>query len=147
MTFLPLESWIFNKQHRYQLLPIARDFIGCRAVIDLLLELLECVGFWRNEYGEFGLSYFTVRNFFELCSPMICVAFMLIDIADKDSYREQTYGWSRQTLLSLVIFQHWYRLSQMYRCFQGFAHGILPVSLSLEYTIPAVFLTSTKRKL
>jgi hypothetical protein len=132
----------FTHLSSYQLLPIARDFIGCRAVIDLLLELLECVGFWRNEYGEFGLSYFTVRNFFELCSPMICVAFMLIDIADKDSYREQTYGWSRQTLLSLVIFQHWYRLSQMYRCFQGFAHGILPVSLSLEYTIPAVFLTS-----
>merc|ERR1719271_913130 len=47
----------------------------------------------------------------------------------------------RDVLLSLVIFQHWYRMSQTYRCLQSFAHGILPVSLSLEYTIPALFLT------
>jgi hypothetical protein len=123
------------------MLPVARDFVGCRALTDILLEFLEWLGYCRNGYAEFGLSYMSVRQLFELGAPVICIAFMVVDYAGDDPLF-QSYERFREILLSLVIFQYWYRMSQTYRCFQGFAYGILPVSLSLEYTIPALFLTS-----
>ena len=118
--------------------PVVRDFVGARAINDLFLECVEFYGYSLNRYSRFGLYYWRLTQIFQLGAPMICVVFMVVDsIPDIFQVEYKLYKF----LLSIIIFQHWYRVSYCFRNLQKLAFQILPITLCLERTMPALFLS------